>query len=119
MKLTIEVQGGPFHPGDTVGGTLHVAEDGRSRSLAVALAYRERTADYSAVATAVTTGPLTEGDLTPGQAVPFSLALPSDALPGLSGPNGSLGWELEARSDELGLDTTARLPVPVLARPRR
>jgi hypothetical protein len=52
-----------------------------------------------------------EGDLAGGAAVPFSLALPDDALPNIAARHGRIGWELRARVDRAGPDTTVDRPI--------
>ena len=104
-RLSLELQGERYAPGDTVSGVVRVVEGGGSRSLEVALEYRERTRDYSAVARRIATGPLHQGELVQGHSVAFSLQLPPDALPAHSTPNASLAWHVDAKSDERGLDT--------------
>jgi hypothetical protein len=53
-------------PGDTITGTIHVLEGGRSRSLEVLLEYHERTKDYATVATSLSSGRLHSADLATG-----------------------------------------------------
>jgi hypothetical protein len=104
-RLALELERDRYAPGETVSGVVRVVEGGGSRSLEVALEYRERTRDYSAVARRVATGPLHQGELPPGHTFPFSLQLPADAPPAHSTPNASLAWHVDAKSDERGLDT--------------
>lgn len=58
-------------------------------------------------------GELHAGDLETGASFPFAIALPADALPSYRSPNGELFWELDARSDERGVDTHGRVQVEV------
>jgi hypothetical protein len=99
--------------GDTVSGTVRVVEGGRSRSLEVTLNYNEKTEDYGAVATSVSSGPLNTGELTTGMSFGFALALPPDGFPNYRSEHGELFWEVEARSDEPGLDTRERRRIEV------
>ena len=55
-----------------------------------------------------------EGDLADGAAVPFSLALPDDALANVASRHGRIGWELRARVDRAGPDTTVDRPIELL-----
>jgi hypothetical protein len=103
-------------PGDTISGTIHVLEGGRSRSLEVLLNYNEETEDYAAVATSVSSGPLQAGDLATGMSFEFELAFPPDAFPNYRSEHGELYLELEVKSEEFGLDTHARRRIEVAAR---
>jgi hypothetical protein len=107
-----------YAPGDAVRGTIHVVEGGRSRSLEVLLEYHEKTADYAAVATSVSSGPLHAGELASGTSFQFELALPPDALPNCHGEHGELYWELDVRSEALGPDTHERRRIAVAPRRR-
>jgi hypothetical protein len=102
-----------YAPGDTVRGTIRVVEGDRSRSLEAMLAYNEKTGDYAAVATSVSSGPLATGDLTTGMSFGFALALPPDALPNYRSEHGELFWEVDVRSDELGIDSHERRRIEV------
>ena len=42
---------------------------------------------------------------TAGQSHEFAIQIPADALPTFSSAHGELYWEVEARSDEFGIDT--------------
>lgn len=97
-----------YTPGETIRGTILVLEGGGSRSLEALLLYNEETADYSAVATSVSSGPLHAGDLTSGMSFEFELPLPLDALPNCQSEHGELYWELDVKSDEPGRDTHER-----------
>jgi hypothetical protein len=102
-----------YTPGDTVRGTILVLAGGRSRSVEVLLQYTEETADYSEVATSVSSGPLHEGDLTTGTSFEFELALPPDALPNYQSLHGQLYWDVNVKSDEFGRDTWERRRINV------
>jgi hypothetical protein len=115
VGLELRLERTSFGPGETVAGSVVVREGGGSRSLQVLLSYVERTADYLEVAWQVTTGLLHQGPLAAGASFPFALVLPHDALPGYSAPFGELYWELDAKSDELGLDSHARARIEVRA----
>jgi hypothetical protein len=106
VKLALEVDAEPVAPGEEVTGRVVVVEGGRSRSLTLAVSFRERSPAYLETPFS-TSGVLHEGDLAAGQAVEFRFVLPEGALPGVKGKNGELFWELEAVSDEPGLDTRA------------
>lgn len=105
--------------GDTVRGTIRVVAGGRSRSLEVMLNYNGKTDDYAEVATSVSGGPLTTADLTTGMSFGFALALPPDAFPNYRSEHGELFWEVDARSDELGIDTHERRRIEVATAPSR
>ena len=102
-----------YTPGDTVRGTIRVVEGGRSRSLEVRLNYNEKTEDFAAVATGVASGPLNTGDLATGMSFGFALALPPDAFPNYRSEHGELFWEVDVRSDEVGIDTHERRRIEV------
>jgi hypothetical protein len=104
-RFELQVDRERYSPGETVRGTLLVLEGGSSRSLEVLLTYKEKTEDYSAVVSSVSSGPLHTGDLTPGMSFGFALPLPPDALPNVKSEHGELCWQLDARSDEPGRDT--------------
>jgi hypothetical protein len=97
-----------YTPGETIRGTVFVLEGGGSRSLEALLEYHEETADYSEVATSVSSGPLHAGDLTPGMSFEFELSLPPDAFPNHLSEHGELYWELDVKSNEPGRDTHER-----------
>jgi hypothetical protein len=98
-----------FRPGDWVRGHVAVLEGGGSRDLSVAVRYLERSPDYSATVVELSGGTLNRGDLTRGASYEFAIQLSPDALPSLNSPHGELYWEVEAKSDEFGPDTTAQL----------
>ena len=114
LQLDLEQPAGSFRPGDWVRGRVAVLGGGGSRSLSVAVHFRERTRDYSATAATYGGAPLHEGDLTAGGSFDFAVQLPSDALPSLSSANGELFWEVEVKSDELGPDTTVGQRIEVV-----
>ena len=107
LRLEIDepAGGGGFRPGDWVRGRVSVLEGGGSRSLSVAVHFRERSPDYSATPATYGGTPVHEGDLTQGASFSFAVQLPPDALPSHSSANGELFYEVEAKSDERGLDT--------------
>jgi hypothetical protein len=106
LDLDVQPPGaGSFRPGDWVRGRVSVLGGGGSRSLSVSVHFRERTSDYSSTAATYGGAPLNEGDLTAGAAFDFAVQLPPDALPSVSSANGELFYEVEAKSDEFGLDT--------------
>ena len=114
MKLEIRVEQERYAPGDTVAGTVVVSEGGRSRKLEIELRYREQTSeDYQHTAVTLPGGELHAGDLAAGTSFPFAIALPADALPSYKSAHGELCWELDARSDERGVDTHERVRVVV------
>ena len=118
-RLDLHVDREQYAPGETVTGNVTVAEGGRSRKVEVSLRYREQTDDEEYEHTAVTLpgGELHSGDLVEGSSYPFAIALPEEALPSYASAHGELYWELEARSDELGVDTRECRRVVVAVRP--
>ena len=104
MKLAIELDAERAAAGEEVSGRVLVLDGGRSRSLTLTVSFRERSPSF--LETPFSDGGVVhEGDLATGQAVEFRFALPNDALPTVKGRHGELFWELEAVSDEPGLDT--------------
>ncbi|MDQ3874252.1 MAG: hypothetical protein M3322_01690 [Actinomycetota bacterium] len=59
---------------------------------------------------------LHERDLATGQDVPFRFVVPEGAPPSAKGEHRELFWEVEAVSDERGLDTRASRTFEVLSR---
>lgn len=116
MKLAIELDGERFAPGDEVSGRVLVHEGGRSRSLTLTVSFRERSPSYLEAAFS-DGGVIHEGDLATGHAVEFRFTLPDGALPGAKGKHGELFWELEAVSDEPGLDTRVSRMLEVTSAP--
>jgi hypothetical protein len=104
-RLDLVLDSLAYRPGDWVRGHVAILEGGKSRDLSVRLRYRERSPDYSATVTEIAGRDLHTGELTAGQSHEFAVQLPVDALPTLSSPHGQLYWEVEARSDEFGIDT--------------
>ena len=115
MSLRFEIQlDQEFHrPGDTVKGTVLVAEGGRSRALQVFLEYKEEVEDYLEVATSISSGPLHSGELATGTSFEFELPLPENALPNYQSEHGELFWELDVKSDESGRDTHERRRIEI------
>ena len=113
IDLVLESERPAFGPGDWVRGHVAILEGGKSRDLSVTLRYREKSPDYSATVAEVSSGPLQTGDLTEGQSHEFALQLPADALPNYSSSHGELYWEVEARSDEFGVDTKSARRIDV------
>ena len=111
MRLRVEVDGEPFAPGDTVAGRVVVEDGGRARSLSVRLAFVERTESFSKVAREAATEPIADGELAAGAVFAFRLALPADALPDVTTPQGRIGWELRARVDRAGQDPIVDRPL--------
>jgi len=100
-------------PGETVSGVVTVTEPLKSRKIEVFLNYREETDDYKEIGRSVGSGPLHEGRAEAGQTLRFSIQLPPDALPAHQSANGGLYWEVDVKSDELGMDTHGRFGLDV------
>jgi hypothetical protein len=114
MRLRVDVDGEPLAPGASVSGRVVVEEGGRARSLAVRLAFVERTESFERVAREVGALVVAEGDLADGAVLAFSLALPDDALANIATGYGRVGWELRARVDRAGPDPTVHRPIELL-----
>jgi hypothetical protein len=112
-RLEVELEHKRYAPGDTVRGTVIVAEGGRSRSLDASLQYKEETSDYEEIAISIPGGRLNEGDLAAGMSFEFELVLPDEALPNCHSPHGKLYWEVDVKSDEPGRDAHARHRIDV------
>jgi hypothetical protein len=112
--LDLTLDGERYSPGDWVRGRVAVTEGGRSRALKVALHFRERTADYAAVARSEAIEPVHYGELATGQSFDFAIQLPADALPNYRSANGALYWEVELKSDEPGFDTVLTRQIEVV-----
>lgn len=95
----VEIEGGPYHPGDVVEGRVTVLEGGSSRGLEAFLRLVERTRDYLEIPRSVGSGPLDTGDLREGASYPFQLRLPHDALPNYASEHGSLQWLVDVQAD--------------------
>lgn len=104
MKLALELDADQVAAGEAVTGRVLVLEGGRSRSVTLTLSFRERSPAYLETSSS-TSAVIHEGDLATGRALEFRLALPADAFPSVKGRHGELFWEVEAVSDEPGLDT--------------
>src|SRR3712207_6142548 len=74
VKLEVELRTSEaLGPGATVAGTVRVPEGGRSRSLAVALHYVERSPEYTHIAVTVPGPVLHTGDLRGGESFEFAI----------------------------------------------
>jgi hypothetical protein len=113
IDLVLDTDRLVFRPGEWVRGHVAIIEGGKSRDLNVTVRYRERSPDYSATVAEHTSGSLHTGELTAGQSYDFAAQIPADALPTLSSAHGELYWEVEARSDEFGIDTKASRVIDV------
>jgi hypothetical protein len=115
VKLEVRPERERYAPGETVAGAVVVAEGGSSRRLEIELRYREQTMleEYEHTALTVPGGELHTGDLEAGASFAFAIPLPADALPSFKSAHGELFWELDARSDERGVDTHERVRVVV------
>jgi hypothetical protein len=107
VRLELELDSERAAPGGTVTGRVHVLEGGDSRRIGVVLALYEKSRDFQ-VAAGSTESVLHEGPASTGDHYEFSFTLADDAVPSTKTDNGELYWELEATSDERGLDTRAR-----------
>ena len=105
----------PYRPGDCVRGRVQVTQGGGSRNLTVALQLRERSPDYTAIGASCGGEPVHSGELVEGTSFDFAIELPGDAPPGYRSAHAELRWEVEAWSDERGIDTREQLPFDVTA----
>ena len=113
MKLALELDSDRFAPGGHVRGKVNVIEGGKSRALTLTLSFHEQTRDYSAISYSAG-AVLHQGDLTAGESYDFGFELPAEAQPSVKAEHSELYWELDARSDERGLDTHAGRRIEVV-----
>ena len=106
LDLVLDTERLAFSPGDWVRGHVAILEGGKSRELKVTLRFRERSPDYSATVLELPSGVLNTGELAAGRSYDFAIQIPADAMPTFSSAHGQLYWEVEARSNEFGVDTT-------------
>ena len=118
-RLGVEIEGGPYHPGDVVEGRVIVLEGGSSRELEAFLRFVERTRDYLETPRSVGSGPLDTADLREGASYRFQLRLPHDALPNYASEHGSLQWIVGVQADRTlrrdahkQVEIDVRMPVP-------
>jgi hypothetical protein len=107
VKLELDLQADRVRPGGDVAGRVNVVEGGKSRSLTVSVSFCEKTRDYFVPAYG-SSFVVHEGDVAAGESYEFSFTLPAEAPTSAKTGNGELYWELEARSDEHGLDSRAK-----------
>ena len=108
-RLQLQLERSSYAPGETVRAWVRAVEGGESRAGMALVRYVERTEDYTEIAWEKMER-LWNGDLAQGASFEFQIQLPADAKPGYSSEHGSLAWEVFARSDEFGRDTTASEP---------
>jgi hypothetical protein len=113
MKLGLVVEDRPHAAGEWIRGRVEVQEGGHSRRLTVSLLQRDRTTDYKGVVSRIDAPELHQGDLEAPASFDFNVQVPEDAVPSYSGSYGEIYWELDAKSDERGMDTHARLVIRV------
>ena len=113
MKLAMQVEDRSYAPGEWVRGRVEVQEGGHSRRLTVALLQRDRTSDYAGVVRTIAGPELHQGDLEAPASFEFAVQLPADAPPSYSDTFGAAYWEVDAKSDERGMDTHARAVIRV------
>jgi hypothetical protein len=114
-RLQLQIERSTYAPGETVRAWVRALEGGDSRAGMAQLRYVERTEDYTEVAWEKMER-LWNGDLAQGASYEFQIPLPDDAKPGYRSENGSLTWEVFARSDEFGRDTTVSEPFELTQR---
>jgi hypothetical protein len=112
VKLELELTAESIPLGGTVAGRIKVVEGGDSRELTLTLTFYEHTRDFT-IPAAQTSSVVHEGAVTTGDSYEFSFALPENAVPSVETKNGKLYWELDAHSDERGLDTHVRREIRV------
>jgi hypothetical protein len=116
VRLAIELDAERVAAGEEVSGRVVAREGGRSRALTLTVSFRERSPAFLETRFS-DAGVIHEGDLATGQAVEFRFVLPAGALPSVKGRHGELFWELQAVSDEPGLDTRVNRMLEVTVAP--
>ena len=104
MKLTIALDSEVVASGEKLSGLVNVEEGGECRSLTLTVRFCESSPAFMA-APFSRSSVIHEGNLATGQAVTFEYDVPEWALPGVKSEHAELYWEIEAVSDEPGLDT--------------
>jgi hypothetical protein len=104
VKLAIALDSEVVAPGEKLSGLVNVEEGGESRSLTLTVRFCEQSPAFIA-APFRRSGVIHEGDLATGQAITFEYDVPEWAVPGVKSEHAELYWEVEAVSDEPGLDT--------------
>jgi hypothetical protein len=113
VKLQIQLDSDRVAPEEKIAGRINVVEGGPSRSVTLTISFYERSPGYEAIPFS-TSAVVHEGELVTGEAIDFDYLLPEGAPPSLNGKHGELYWELEATSDEPGLDTHVRRRIEVV-----
>jgi hypothetical protein len=117
LRLVLDGDSSRFRPGDWVRGHVAILDDVDARDLSVTVRFRERSPDYSATVREISSGQLHTGDVLAGQKYEFSVQIPTDALPTFSSANGALYWDVEARLNQFGFDTTEEQRIEVGVEP--
>jgi hypothetical protein len=113
VKLDIQLDADRVGPRQELTGHVLVLEGGPSRSLTLTLSFCEQSPGYLSTPFS-RSDVLHEGELATGQTIAFRCEIPDGAPPGVKGKRGELFWELEAKSDEPGLDTHARRRIEIV-----
>jgi hypothetical protein len=80
-KFKVRFARDAYGPGDTVDGVLVATEPVKARVVKAELRYVDVSPDYVEGVTHESSGALHQGQLEPGTELPFTLRLPSEALP--------------------------------------
>jgi hypothetical protein len=112
VKLALELDSESVARGERLTGRVNVVEGGDSRRLTVTLTLHEHSPSYDVVAR-TTEVALAEGALATGASYDFWFEPAADAWPSVKAKHSELFWQLEAKSDERGLDTHASRRVTV------
>lgn len=107
MKLSIVLDSEVVARGEKLSGLVNVEEGGESRSLTLTVRFCEQSPAYMA-APFSRSGVIHEGNLAAGEVVTFEYDVPEWAQPGVKSEHAELYWEVEAVSDQPGLDTHVR-----------
>lgn len=114
MSLEIRLDRERYAPGDTVRGTILVAEDAAAESLEISLNFHERATQYESVTDTIPGDPVEIGPPAQG-ARPFEAALPEDAPPNYTSAHGALWWSIDARAAAPGREVLATRRFEVVA----
>ncbi len=103
--------------GEAATGSVTVAEGGHCHRLVIELRYIDESFHFDLPHSAARVVPGVtlhgRGELKTGSWFPFSLRVPTDAMPNIEGQNGCAGWHLVATGEHFGPDARALVPISI------